>query len=155
VTSADGGYAKPTGGQVHGDVQVTLVRPATPEDVGLVRVDVPKERASEGFIVNLPPAVVEQFVGRAAPTVTTQDGAQLPDWLSFDPKNMVFRASAVPSGGLPMMVRIQKGSVSIFVMLRLSQVAAPSPKQAAKPVDTGESASGLVSFAKTEVALHQ
>ena len=51
------------------------------------------------------------------PLASLRDGSALPDWLSFDAKALRFTARKVPADGLPLMVRVQLGTLVMEVDL--------------------------------------
>ena len=96
------------------NVRVILVHDAGPRAQGLTRVYVPRDvlgaQTGFSFLVALPPT-------DEAATASLRDGSALPAWLAFDGRALRFTASRVPSNGLPLLVRVQRGPLVMEVDL--------------------------------------
>ncbi len=96
------------------NVRVILVHDAAPRGQGLTRVYVPRDalgaQTGFSFLVALPPT-------DEVATASLRDGSALPAWLAFDGRALRFTASRVPSNGLPLLVRVQRGPLVMEVDL--------------------------------------
>ena len=69
--------------------------------------------AGGGFAIAIPARLFESAapVGSgAAVQVTTQSGAELPSWLTFDRSSMRLNAANVPASGLPLTIKLAAGA---------------------------------------------
>jgi filamentous hemagglutinin family protein len=101
-----------------GLVTVSLVRPATAQQPGMVSVSVPEEIVSsgKGFNFSLPAAVLE---GAAAGDVqvTLMNGGSLPSWLQCVPGTKTCAVASVPAGTLPIQVLVRVGAKRWTVLI--------------------------------------
>ena len=102
-----------------GNVTVSLVRPPSLQEAGVVTVMVPREMATvgAGFAFPLPAAVTESAQPSAAISVTTLSGAPLPSWLRFAVDSRTFNATSVPDGAFPMQVLVTIGGSTTTVVI--------------------------------------
>ena len=102
-----------------GNVSVSLVRPPSQQESGIISVTVPREMATagSGFSFPLPPQVTESTSQNAAVSVTTMSGGPLPQWLRFIQESRTFVASAVPDGAFPMQVIVTTGGISTTIVI--------------------------------------
>ena len=84
----------------------------------VISVSVPRSivTAGAGFSFELP-ASVRQSLGANVVSVTRANGTPLPDWLRFNSATFTFEASAVPTDGLPLEVRIVAGDRQILLVI--------------------------------------
>lgn len=84
----------------------------------VVTVLVPKSMATSGtgFRFELP-VNIRAALGSRGVFVSLAEGGPVPDWISFDPVNLSFTATAVPDRGLPLRVRISTASRDILVIV--------------------------------------
>ena len=117
--SGGGGGSLGVPANVGGSVSVSLVRPPSLQETGVVTVTVPREMAMAGvgFSFPLPTAVTESARPSAAISVTTLSGAPLPSWLRFVVDTRTFIASATPDGAFPMQVLVTIGGATTTVVI--------------------------------------
>jgi hypothetical protein len=110
------GASGATGGS---GISVSLIRPTTVEQSGIVSVLIPKDMAAAGSGFSFPlPAQVANTAGKnAVISVSTVSGQPLPGWLKFNPETMTFVASAVPDGAFPMQVVVTIGGRSTTIVI--------------------------------------
>ena len=96
---------------------VALVKAPTAQEAGLITVEVPKEIALSGFSFALPEQLVKNMAPNASISVTLENGAPLPSWLSFVPERRGFTASVVPPSALPLRVVVMIDGRSSMVLI--------------------------------------
>jgi hypothetical protein len=99
-------------------VTVSLVRPATAQQPGMVSVSVPEEIVSsgKGFGFALPATVVGDAAAGDV-QVTLMNGGRLPSWLRYLPATKTFAATSVPAGALPLQVLVRIGAKNWTVLI--------------------------------------
>jgi len=97
---------------------VSLVRPATAQQPGMVSVSVPEEIVSsgKGFGFALPATVVGDAAAGDV-QVTLMNGGRLPSWLRYLPATKTFAATSVPAGALPLQVLVRIGAKNWTVLI--------------------------------------
>jgi hypothetical protein len=104
-------------------ISISVNRPASVEQSGVVSVQLPKDMATSGtgFSFALPAQAtggdVAQNVASDAIKVTLVNGAKLPSWIKFDPEAKLFTASSVPDGAFPLQVMVTTGALSTTVVI--------------------------------------
>ncbi|WP_293602777.1 YDG domain-containing protein [Polaromonas sp. 24-63-21] len=103
---------------------VKVVREPTDQEAGLVTVTVVSElvTAGKGFRFSLPPALLAGATKGAVPVeATTLSGRPLPAWLRYDAQAQAFVAAGVPSGALPLQIRVSAGARSAVLTISQAQ----------------------------------
>ncbi len=103
---------------------VKMVREPTDQEVGVVSVTVVSElvTAGKGFRFSLPPALLAGATKGAVPVeATTLSGRPLPAWLRYDAQAQAFVAAGVPSGALPLQIRVSLGARSVVLTISQAQ----------------------------------
>jgi hypothetical protein len=104
-------------------ISISVNRPASVEQSGVVSVQLPKDMATSGtgFSFALPAQVTGGDVAQNAASdtikVTLVNGAKLPSWIKFDPEAKLFTASSVPDGAFPLQVLVTTGALSTTVVI--------------------------------------
>ena len=96
-------------GQRDSAITVSLVRPLSDGQAGMVSVSIPKEMVSKGdaFSFALPaPLTAALSDTRASVRISRTDDAPLPAWLRYVAQTHSFDVSAAPAGALPFEVKI-------------------------------------------------
>ena len=96
-------------GQRNSAITVSLVRPLSDGQPGMVSVSIPKEMVSKGdaFSFALPaPLTAALSDPRASVRISRTDDAPLPAWLRYVAQTHSFDVSAAPAGALPFEVKI-------------------------------------------------
>lgn len=98
---------------------MSLVRPPSSQETGVIAVSVPKEMATSGsgFSFPLPAQVVQGDGGNTTIKVTTEAGQPLPGWLHFVPETKSFAASAVPDGAFPIHIVVTVNGVQTTIVI--------------------------------------
>jgi hypothetical protein len=100
--------------QQNGFVIVTPVRNVSPKLSGQVMVQVSEQVLRNGaFEAALPSQTTVAL--RAKTVATRPDGQALPEWLQWDPQNLVLIARAMPAGALPSTVLVGSGEERVEV----------------------------------------
>ncbi|BDT68711.1 hypothetical protein os1_28970 [Comamonadaceae bacterium OS-1] len=101
----------------NGFVIVTPVRNVSPMLAGQVMVQVSEQVLRSGaFEAALPlQTTIALRIRNAAAVATRPDGQALPDWLQWDPQNLVLVARAMPAGALPSTVLVGAGDERVEV----------------------------------------
>jgi hypothetical protein len=99
-------------------VTVSMVRPATAQQPGMVTVSVPEEIvwSGKGFGFALPTSLVGAATAGDV-QVTLMNGGPLPSWLRYLPGSKTFTATSVPKGGLPIQVLVRIGAKNWTVLI--------------------------------------
>jgi hypothetical protein len=122
--TASGGCQDPDGAGA-GCVSVTTVREATDQAPGLVSVVV--AGVVTGFQFTLPSGPAALVRASVVPAeVLTIGGRPLPDWLRYDAAAQTFVARDVPSGALPMQIRVRAGNRSVILTIARAPGGAPA-----------------------------
>jgi hypothetical protein len=102
-------------------VQIELLAPAQPSQMGLVSVVLPPQTSTTGtgFVFTLPAEVVSQLATEVK--VTLANGAELPNWLKFNSKTGEFTATAVPDRAFPIQVSLSIGAQQLMVVISEKQ----------------------------------
>jgi hypothetical protein len=103
-----------------GGISVSLVRPPSVSESGIITVSVPKEMATSGsgFTFPLPAQIVETATTNAAEIkVTTVNGDALPSWLRYSPETKSFSATAVPDGAFPIEIIVTVNGQSTTIVI--------------------------------------
>jgi filamentous hemagglutinin family protein len=105
-------------GDSSGLVTVSLLRPATAQQPGVVSVSVPEQIVSSGngFSFSLPAAVFEGAAAGDA-QMTLMNGGSLPSWLRCLPGTKTCVANAMPAGTLPIQVQVRIGAKRWTVLI--------------------------------------
>ena len=100
-------------------ISVSLIRPTSVEQSGIISVSVPKDMATagNGFSFPLPAQVANTAGNNTVISVSTASGQPLPGWLTFNPETRTFVASAVPDGAFPMQVVVTIGGRSTTIVI--------------------------------------
>ncbi|MGK5028545.1 YDG domain-containing protein [Janthinobacterium sp. MDT1-19] len=96
-------------GQRNSAITVSLVRPSSDGQPGMVSVSIPKDMVSkgDGFSFALPaPLTAALSDTRASVRISRTDDAPLPAWLRYVAQTHSFDVSAAPAGALPFEVKI-------------------------------------------------
>ncbi len=96
-------------GQRNSAITVSLVRPLSDGQPGMVSVSIPKDMVSKGdaFSFALPaPLTAALSDPRASVRISRTDDAPLPAWLRYVAQTHSFDVSAAPAGALPFEVKI-------------------------------------------------
>jgi filamentous hemagglutinin family protein len=102
-------------------LSVQLEQIPSEQNDGLITVLVPKKMMEAGFVFTLPEQVKEEKTEDSSITVMQADGAALPEWLTFVPELMRFKAKTIPPEGLPLKVVITiSGHRTIIVVAAAS-----------------------------------
>jgi len=105
--------ASAVGNQIpYDELSVSLTRKVSPNDGGLVSVLVPKSLINnqQEFSFKLPKEVADLVDKSSNVRAITNDGKELPSWLSFDKKNESFSAASSANRVLPIRVLINTDS---------------------------------------------
>jgi hypothetical protein len=103
-----------------GGISVSLVRPPSVSESGIITVSVPKESAAagSGFTFPLPAQIVETATANAAEIkITTANGDALPSWLRYSPETKSFAATAVPDGAFPIEIIVTVNGQSTTIVI--------------------------------------
>ena len=103
-----------------GGISVSLVRPPSVNESGIITVSVPKEMATagSGFTFPLPAQIVETAAANVAEIkVTTVNGDALPSWLRYSPETKSFTATAVPDGAFPIEIIVTVNGQSTTIVI--------------------------------------
>ena len=102
-------------------VQIELLAPAQPSQMGLVSVVLPPQTSTigTGFVFTLPAEVVSQLTAEVK--VSLANGAELPNWLKFNAQTGEFTATAVPDRAFPIQVSLSIGSQQLMVVISEKQ----------------------------------
>ena len=103
-----------------GGISVSLVRPPSVSESGIITVSVPKEMATSGsgFTFPLPAQIVETATTNAAEIkVTTVNGDALPSWLRYSAETKSFSATAVPDGAFPIEIIVTVNGQSTTIVI--------------------------------------
>jgi hypothetical protein len=90
-----------------------LVQTATAQSPGIITISVPEDRISsgEGFGFALPAELVSAAAVEEL-QVSRMDGGRLPSWLKYMRRTTTFKATSVPSEGLPVELLVRSGAQS-------------------------------------------
>ena len=117
-SSSSSGTTGTAGAAGGSDISVSLIRPTSVAQSGIVAVSVPKDMATAGSGFSFPlPAQVASTAGNNVVSVSTASGQPLPTWLKFNPESKTFVASAVPDGAFPMQVVVTVGGTSTTIVI--------------------------------------
>jgi hypothetical protein len=107
--------AKPAGA----DVTVSVARPATTSQSGLVTVAVSPEvaTAGKGFAFSLAEHLPADVPKEAPARVSQVDGKPLPDWLKFEAGTQKFIANEVPPGAFPIQIKVSVGGTDTVIVV--------------------------------------
>ncbi len=107
--------AKPAGS----DVTVSVARPATVNQTGLVTVAVSPEvaTAGKGFAFSLAEHLPADVPKDAPARVSQVDGKPLPDWLKFEAGTQKFVANEVPPGAFPIQIKVSVGGTDTVIVV--------------------------------------
>ncbi|MDP3250223.1 MAG: YDG domain-containing protein, partial [Polaromonas sp.] len=111
---------------------VKVVREPTDQEVGVVSVTVVSElvTAGKGFRFSLPSALLTGSTGGAVQVgATTLSGRPLPAWLRYDAQAQAFVAAGVPSGALPLQIRVSLGARSAVLTISQAEGTVSSPRR--------------------------
>jgi filamentous hemagglutinin family protein len=109
----------PAGDSGAGGIAVSLVKPPSVQEVGVIAVSVAKEMptAGSGFTFPLPEQMFAEVPSDVLVQVTLANGDPLPTWLHFVSETKSFVASTVPAGALPIRVIITVGGRSSIMVI--------------------------------------
>jgi hypothetical protein len=107
--------AKPAGA----DVTVSVARPATANQSGLVTVAVSPEvaTAGKGFAFSLAEHLPADVPKEAPARVSQVDGKPLPEWLKFEAGTQKFIANEVPPGAFPIQIKVSVGGTDTVIVV--------------------------------------
>ncbi|MDP3756501.1 hypothetical protein, partial [Polaromonas sp.] len=111
---------------------VTVIREPTDREAGIVSVTVASElvTAGTGFRFSLPSALLTGSTGGAVQVgATTLSGRPLPAWLRYDAQAQAFVAAGVPSGALPLQIRVSLGARSAVLTISQAEGTVSSPRR--------------------------
>jgi hypothetical protein len=108
-----------TGGDKGADVSVSVSRPASANQTGLVTVTVSAEAAStsKGFAFTLAEHLPSDLPKTAALAVTQLNGQPLPEWLRYDAQTQKVVATAPPPGAFPIQIKANMGGVETVIVI--------------------------------------
>jgi Repeats of unknown function (DUF5649) len=107
--------AKPAGA----DVTISVARPATVNQTGLVTVAVSPEAATagKGFAFSLAEHLPADVPKEAPARVSQVDGRPLPEWLKFEAGTQKFIANEVPPGAFPIQIKVSVGGTDTVIVV--------------------------------------
>jgi hypothetical protein len=99
-------------------VSISVAKPATSGQAGLISVAVSSEVAAPGSSFSFS---IEPHVPAAAATaevkVTQVDGKPLPEWLRYEAGTKTFVATTVPPGAFPLQLKVGIGGVETLMVI--------------------------------------
>jgi hypothetical protein len=101
------------------DVSVSVTRPATQGQSGLVTVTVSGEAASggKGFAFALVDHIPADVPKTTQVAVSQLDGKPLPDWLRYDTGTQKVIATSPPPGAFPIQIKASMGGVETIIVI--------------------------------------
>jgi hypothetical protein len=99
-------------------VSISVARPASNGQAGLISVAVSSEVAAPGgsFSFSIEPHV-PAVTATAEVKVTQVDGKPLPEWLRYEAGTKTFVATTVPPGALPLQLKVGTGGVETLMVI--------------------------------------
>jgi hypothetical protein len=116
-----------TGQRAGPAVTVSVARPASNGQTGLITVALSTEIASVGksFSFELDPKLVANQVTDTAMKISQLDGKPMPDWLRFNADTKTFTATDVPAGAFPLQLRVDSGGQESVMVIQAQDAQAP------------------------------
>jgi Repeats of unknown function (DUF5649) len=119
ATQASSASAQPAGPSTSADVTVSVARPSTSLQGGLVSVAVSAETVSagKGFAFSLTEHIPADVPKATQVAVTQLDGKALPEWLRYDAKTKKVVATSPPPGAFPIQIKASMGGVETVIVI--------------------------------------
>jgi hypothetical protein len=119
ATQASSASAQPAGPITRSDVTVSVARPATSLQGGLMSVAVSAETVSagKGFAFSLTEHIPADVPKATQVAVTQLDGKALPEWLRYDPQTQKVVATSPPPGAFPIQIKASVGGVETVIVI--------------------------------------
>jgi hypothetical protein len=116
-----------TGQRAGPAVTVSVARPASNGQNGLITVAVSTEVASPGksFSFELDPKLVANQATDTAMKISQLDGKPMPDWLRFNADTKTFTATDIPAGAFPLQLRVDSGGQESVMVIQAQDAQAP------------------------------
>jgi hypothetical protein len=116
-----GGLVLTSGLAVGDGITVQVMSELSVQGERQIRVEVPQKMLVTGFGFMLPQQLTDGVPAGTVITATLQDGRALPAWITFDSARRRFTSEAVPSGGLPLQVKINLGGQTVTMIISMAQ----------------------------------
>jgi hypothetical protein len=116
-----------TGQRAGPAVTVSVARPASNGQNGLITVAVSTEVASVGksFSFELDPKLVANQATDTAMKISQLDGKPMPNWLRFNADTKTFTATDIPAGAFPLQLRVASGGQESVMVIQAQDAQAP------------------------------